>query len=200
MHGLIHYWPISGDTKDLIGAAHMTNGVNASMTKDIFENPNSAINLNGGYFELPPGVYFNGSFTVTVLIKVSIKRESTLFDFGNGIGQDNVLLDFLSNTDNPCLYVYDSSTQYYVEANVELVTGKWEFLAFVVDGSTGYIYLNGEKVASGTIKAPSNIIRTNNYFGKSNWPTYLNAYADFDELKIYNRALNIQEITEEYLV
>ena len=58
----------------------MYGPVSAGTIADRFNNPNSAIHLNGGYYMLPNGVYFSGELTVTVwayVLSVSDPSEST---------------------------------------------------------------------------------------------------------------------------
>ena len=62
MDSLINYWPIVNNSNDLIGNAHMYDGINVSLTADRFNNSNSALDIANGYLKLPPGVYFNGNF------------------------------------------------------------------------------------------------------------------------------------------
>ena len=42
-----------------------------------------------------------------------------------------------------------------------------------------------------------NITRTSNYIGRSNWMVDQDANADYDDLKIFDRSLNQQEILFE---
>ena len=63
-----------------------------------------------------------------------------------------------------------------------------------MNGTTGYIYVNGNQVANDTLNVPNNITRENNYIGKSD----LNADAIYDEFKIYKVALSTNDILNEY--
>lgn len=70
-NGLAYYWPIfNNKTDDLISGANMFGCSNAQFTQDRFGKENSALSLNLGYCQLPPGVYINGSFTITAWVKV----------------------------------------------------------------------------------------------------------------------------------
>jgi hypothetical protein len=75
---------------------------------------------------------------------------------------------------------------------------EWYFISFVLSGTTGFIYVNGNQVGTGTLHVPNNIIRTSNYIGKSNWGVDPNADAVYDELKIYQGALSSSDIMNEY--
>jgi hypothetical protein len=71
-------------SKDIVGNADLYGGVNASLTYDRFNNPNSALSLKNGFLNAPPGVYFNGNdFSVTAWIRLhAYNKWSRLFDFG----------------------------------------------------------------------------------------------------------------------
>jgi hypothetical protein len=73
--------------------------------------------------------------------------------------------------------------------------GVWMHFSFVLRGIDGTYYLNGEPVLTGTTTSPRKIVRTGNYLGKSNWlEANSNAMAEFDDLKIFNRSLTIDEL------
>ena len=70
--GLVNYWSFNSHIKDVIGGAHLFNGTNAGLTEDRFGRPLSALNLNGGSYQLPSVNYFpTGRFTITVWIKLN---------------------------------------------------------------------------------------------------------------------------------
>ena len=57
---LTHYWPIeNGEMRDIIDSKDMEQGNLTSFIEDRFGNVNSALALNGGYTQIPSGVYFN---------------------------------------------------------------------------------------------------------------------------------------------
>jgi hypothetical protein len=51
-------------------------------------------------------------------------------------------------------------------------------------------------MASGLQYIPKKVIRNDNYIGKSNWNNHANI--TFDEFKIFDRALNITEIEDDF--
>jgi hypothetical protein len=63
---LTHYWPFTnGRMNDIIGNAHMTQGAFTIFVSDRFGNSNSALNLNGGWTQVPSGIYFDApQFTI----------------------------------------------------------------------------------------------------------------------------------------
>ena len=67
---LTHYWSFDNEQMlDQIGMAHMTQGILTKFVEDRFCNPNSALALNGGWTQVPPGVYFDTpEFTIWVYV------------------------------------------------------------------------------------------------------------------------------------
>ena len=83
--GLIHYWPFALNQYDIIGEADMFGGVNASLTTDRFNKPDSAISLVSGYYKLPPRVYFNSSYSLLIWLKAVNDRlyQFQFLDYSN---------------------------------------------------------------------------------------------------------------------
>jgi len=146
--------------------------------------------------QVPAGVYFSGDFTVTAWIYLkSFQPNSRLFDFGNGAPSDNVLSSVFSSI---YYHLYQSETGSNGVTSQEIINlNQWYYMAFVLSGTTGYIYVNGSQVASGASLVPNNIVRTSNYIGKSNWGNP-NADAIYDEIKIYKGALSAAAINSSF--
>jgi hypothetical protein len=82
-----------------------------------------------------------------------------------------------------------------VVSSESLEIGKWTHVAFVLDGSYGYIYINN--VITGSQKkffGPNNVIRNYNYVGASNCKRNSPTNAYIDDLRIYSRALSTDEL------
>ena len=80
---LINHWPMS-NLSDIIGGADLFNGTNYEFTNDRFSNPGSSILFNNGYLTIPPNVYFNGDFSITLWVKFkSFQKNAKIFNFGN---------------------------------------------------------------------------------------------------------------------
>ena len=71
----------------MVQCTPLTNSLNAQFVDD------SHLWLNSGYVTAPPGVYFNGDFSVSVWIKpINLGSWQRVFDFGNGPANNNVLM------------------------------------------------------------------------------------------------------------
>ena len=176
----------------------MYGPVSAGTIADRFNNPNSAIHLNGGYYMLPNGVYFSGELTVTVWVYVlSVSGWLRVFDFGNNYG--GTISDDLSfylayeNTLNPGFVTWPPTNN--LKSSITINTSQWYHVAFMFKGTTASVYINGVLADQRTQPVPVNVMRTSNYVGKSLWADPL-ANAIYDELRIYNRALDVVEIID----
>jgi hypothetical protein len=76
----------------------------------------------------------------------------------------------------------------------------WNHLALSVK-SSGYsfIYINGVLSVQGFLNSARGVTRRSNYIGKSNWNMDPPITADFDEIRNYNRVLNVSEIMADMI-
>jgi hypothetical protein len=186
---------------DVVGGANLFAGSSYSFTNDRFCSANSAIYFNKGYLQVPAGVYFSGDFTMSAWIYLkSYQQYSRIFDFGNGRDSDNVVFAMFDTTSQMYGAVLNGSRGIRIQTSSRLNLNQWYFTSFVLSGTTGYIYVNGNQIKNGASKIPNNILRTNNYIGKSNWASHLNADAIYDEFKIYQVALSSSNIMTEYKI
>ena len=191
---------------DVIGSANLYGGSSYSFVPDRFCSPNSAIFFNSGYLQVPPGVYFSGDFTVTAWIKLipyqsfSYQSFATILNFGNGLTSDNVFLYLYPKLYQLNGFVYQLSTSSsFATSSSVFNPNKWHFVAFVLNYQTGYIYVNGDQVGSGTLLVPNQINRTSNFIGKSNSSSDT-VNSVYDDLKIYQGVLSANDIKNKYIL
>jgi hypothetical protein len=187
---------------DVVGGANLFGGSNYSFVSDRFCSPNSAIYFNLGYLQVPIGVYFSGDFTFTAWIYLKTNRPwSTIIDFGNGEAIDNIVFTMFDLTYQLRANIYkQSSSSKPIQASSIMSLNKWYFISFVLNGTTGFIYINGNLVINGTLQTPNNILRKSNYIGKCNWPNVSNADAIYDEFKMYKGTFSSNDIMNEYKI
>jgi hypothetical protein len=194
---MTHYWPIcNGKMYDEIGFAHMSQGSLTNFTRNRYGCPNSALNLNGGWTQVPSGIYFDKTeFTIAAWVfPFNLGANSTLIDFGNGVSLDNVILA-LSNEIlflKPTLEIYSGSMQIIkVTSNTSLVLNKWQFIAATFNGTNARIYLNGTLTAdlyqSYNMKT---LTRSKCYIGNS----IGSSMSLVDDLRFYSKSLDGTEI------
>ncbi len=191
---------------DIIGKADLYDGVNVSFTNDRFGRSGSAISLLNGYYKVPSGVYFSGTeFTIMVWLKVrNFNPWARIIDFGNGPHSNNVQFSMTDSTGGYPFYTINSNTETLsIRTTLKIELNKWVHLASVFSQPNGFIYIDGVSYTTTLFQytaGPANILRTSNFVGRSNWwspGADADANADFDELKIFNRALSQQEIKDE---
>jgi hypothetical protein len=181
--------------KDVIGSADMTQG---SLT-----SANSALALNGGWTQLPQGIYFDSSeFSISVWINPSnVGSCSRIIDFGNGMWPDNVIFSLSDSTSlKPYFEFYSESVKIFKMTSSKPITeNQWQFLTATYNGTNARIYLNGTIVAELNIQGyirPFNIWRSNCFIGKSAWDGDGNSHSYLDDLRFYNKSLIKEEIIE----
>jgi hypothetical protein len=90
---------------DQIGSAHIMQGNLTKFAFDRFCNANSSLALNGGWAQIPSGIYFNSpEFTISVWVyPQQIGVWSRVIDMGNGINTDSIFISFDSCSSNGIL-------------------------------------------------------------------------------------------------
>ena len=197
--GLKHYWNFDGNLNDSVGNAHLFGGINRNFTFNRFNISNSAINLTNGYLDMPPGVYLNSSFTLSAWIyPTKFVNWARVVEFANGAGVDTLLFAYSNQYSGKPTFDLYGSTTYRVTSSLQLKLNDWHHLAFSINESIAYIYINGTQTGvNPSFILPLNKFRTKCYVGRSNWGSDGLAYANLDEIKIFNRALSQQEIINE---
>jgi len=94
-------------------------------------------------------------------------------------------------------YTYFHSSNRNIPTSLIISLNEWYFISYALNSTTGYIYVNGNQVATGALPIPNNITRASNYIGKSNWQGYSYTDAIYDETKIYQIALTSSQIMQE---
>ena len=197
---LTHYWPITTSAmNDQIGTADMFQGAFTNFTFDRFNCPNSALALNGGWTQIPSGVYFNTpEFTISVWVfPLQVGYLSFIIDFGNGYNADNIILKHDSGgNDIPALRINNGSQSIgTAQSTGSLTLSKWQLLTATFDSSIMKIYINGiQKGSLISVYTLPTITRTLNYIGKSDSSTY--SYSYLDDLRFYKESLSQSEIID----
>jgi hypothetical protein len=219
---LVAYYPCSGNAQDASGNNNHAFVVGAVLTSDRFQNPQSAYSLDGNsYLEIP----YNTSLRLTRQFTICSWVSPT--GFYGGLCQGNEILfnavtdddaggyqiryaDYL--VDKSCydftpgdevfafLVNFDGVTRREIKDTERIVPGNWYFVAGTYDGATMKLYVNGQMKSTLSI---SDILRPNTgniRIGGSPNPLFpYPVTGKLDELRIYRRALTVDEITALYL-
>ena len=146
------------------------------------------------YFEIPEGVWFKGDFTVEafVLLPDNFSSWRTIMDFGNGPKSDNVV--FALSEGWPFLAVLVESSRVEFFGTGSIPVGTWAHLAGTLEGQKAILYMNGAMLNTKECMPPRNVTRKANYIGKSNWEEKSFTTAYFRDIRLWQRALNRDEI------
>ena len=104
-----------------------------------------------------------------IFVKLNQGPTSRILDFGNGYQMENIYFSLYTPTNliGGCI-AKDHDVSSYMEKDNVVSLKQWYHVAFVLSGTTGKIFANGNQVISGTFPIPDNVVRNNNYIGKSN--------------------------------
>lgn len=172
--------------------------------------PGSALSFNDAgrtnqHLAVPPGIWFGQQFTIEAWVyQRSYQFSSSLLDFGNADGGDNVVA-FLSFeiTGMPVLAGYNGAhgtplqrSSVWSRKKVPLHT--WTHVAFTREtNGLGHVYLDAAHVAAGALYAPRPVLRTNNFIARSNWPYRAGPDAILDEVRLWSVARSAEDIRRE---
>ena len=197
----------SGHGRDglLVGNPSWIEGIRPSLTQTtapvLVSGTNQVLALDGvtNYVDVPDGVWFNGNFTIE--LKAFIRAYShwgRFLDFANGTGIDEVIFS-QDGGGRLALYMVNGgggnpSIATALYSPLQLPLNRWLNLAVTVQGTTASLYVDGAKVASGTVAAPVGVVRTNNWIGRPHWPSETYGNQLLEDLRIWNVARSDAQI------
>lgn len=136
----------------------------------------------------------NGGFTIVVVARLSDSAShwERIFDFGNGMPNNNILLARCYFYNAACIATYNGGSG----GPHALAWGKtdttWRVYTFRVENASGRsnqrLYVNTRLQTNEGWTAVSDRVTTINYIGRSNWWWDGMMEGDIRELTIYNRA------------
>lgn len=159
-------------------------------------------NGSTSYIHLPDNITDGvEDFTMAAWIKPTTSTAAwrRIFDFGSGTANYIFLGMPYSATDVRGAAKYNNGSETNFTANGAIAKNQWSHVAFVKEGNTATIYVNGVATATNTnftITPDSLGNTTTNYIGRSQFSgdKYLNAY--LDEAFFSKRAMSAEEIKE----
>lgn len=206
-NGLIAYYPFNGSGNDESGNAYNATLINCLFATNRLGAANASCKLNGtNGFAILPSLSFGSQFTFSAWFQfdaLSGRSFQRVFDFGNGVGVDNIIL-CQDTTTTAIRFELDGSTaspgNSMVKTPAILQTGRfYQAVCVLTNGNTMTLYLNGELVGSQNLSFTyRQNTRTNNFFGKSNWAVDSLFKGSIDDVRIYNRALSPSEVQQLY--
>lgn len=213
-NGLLAFYPFSGNANDASGNGfHGVTRNGPTLTTDRFGSPNSAyyfdgiddyieVNDNGGLsptaVTVSAMIYTESSISQTVVGKISY-TDGFAATYHLGINYDVQAGFFFGTIPNIAScnqqYPYDPSNP-FVKSISNFSTNQWHCLVGTFENSVLKIYVDG--VLSDTKVLPyTNLLQCNNtQLLIGSWWTgdNLKFKGKIDDVRIYNRALNLQEV------
>jgi len=170
-----------------------------------FDGDNDYIKLpdiNETTFHDADGV-FQGLSYVGFVTYDNFNNWSRIFDFANGAGDNNIVLAN-KNTSNSLVYeVWDGTngttsrdSDHRMTVDNFFDVGVKVHIALTHDSDgTVNLYKDGVLFHTAIIAAPTNVVRTSNFIGKSNWPDGL-FEGTMDDIAMFSKVLSLEEITD----
>jgi prepilin-type N-terminal cleavage/methylation domain-containing protein len=200
-NGLVAWWKLNGDANNSVGSPNGTIS-NATSTTNQAGQPNMAYSFNAGSNSAinTASTFGLGATNVTISCWVYNPSTSNKGFFvhvgqyaGYGIGVGNTTTDTLGNK---IVMIYEGIR--WIPTTTSMGTG-WHHIAMVIDGSgVPTAYLDGSSIGSfggAATSAPSNNITM---FGGLPTSTADNFTGSIDDVRLYNRALPLSDISAIY--
>jgi arabinan endo-1,5-alpha-L-arabinosidase len=156
------------------------------------------------YVELSdePVTSFDGLTISLWAYPTSVKTSSRFIDAGNGAGSNNIYFARSGTTTSLVFMVYngtDGTLGTVTTATGAIELNKWQHFAVTSD-VCGYtvVYKNGVPIKTGTTSPPWHATRIYNYIARSNWSADAYYEGRLDDIRIYNKALDANDIKDIY--
>lgn len=202
-NGLISFYPFTGNAIDSAG---LNNGTvyGATLTLDRWGNSNSAYNFNGSnYISIPSAQFKTQNYTYSLWVNVNDLpgqgANSVIFSIGGsggdqGISMNNNYLNYNG------VASYSSGNTAISTLGKVLTTSKWYHIVSVRDSNYLKTYVDG-KLAGVSLSSngalPSYGTSTAARIG-ARYNQSLNFDGKIDDIRIYNRALDSNEVKSLY--
>ena len=197
--GLVGYWPLDGDTTDIVGTSDGTAEGGLSFASGQL---GWAASFDGedDYIDIGDVLSLTESFSLSALVKTSesqvgftriISRELS----GRGNRQYNLIFDRDGTTPRSAIDLQDGSTA-IVEGSDSVIDGNWHRLTVTFDAASELrLYDNGTRVGSVSTDAPAVSRTTSAYLGTiAHTPGDRLYQGLLDDVRIYDRALSESEV------
>jgi len=205
--GLVGYWAFTGNANDESGYNHNGTVTGAVLTSNKMGTPNSAYYFDG----VSDYIYITNSSLVSggyVSISIWVKTDGTNIgypiisgnqnDYNILVDKDSVMLWIVTNKPTGSSPVTSFTTKYgYLPPN------QWNHIVLNYDGTTLKMFINNvlsqSAPATGQIYTPqSDYLAFGTYFLNGTAHTTNSYKGILDDVRIYNRALNTDEIGALY--
>ena len=203
--GLVAYYPFNGNANDESGNGNNGTVYGATLTGDRFGNSQSAYYFNGtSYITVKHTASLNtGLFTISAWVKAHGTGDGYQHIISKSINSGGSLLGYclqyyyLSAEQGNNKYGFwtaNGSTDNHLLYN-NVIVDSWTYIVGTFNGSNVKFYINGICVDSAicSVSLTNVDLHIGNMSDNNNFLT-----GSIDDIRIYNRALNAQEIQSLY--
>lgn len=201
-NGLVLHLPFDGNTNDISGGNNNGTASNATLTTDQDGKPNSAYYFNGNnaYISVPNNPSFSGNTELT--LSAWIRPEDL-----NGTYR-GIITKWFQNASSDTYAILLANTNQIlaaVKGNPEIFSGmisanNWIQVVYTHSLTVDKIFINGVLVSTSNVSVGMSSSTIPIIIGadSNNGTIWRFFKGKIDEVKIYNRALTIQEIEYQY--
>ena len=189
------YWyDLSGQGND----GTLLNGVGYSgdnLGSLSFDGVDDYVTLPAGFSNFPSGL------TISAFVNFgNASFWERIIDFGNGQGNNNILLARNSTTTTLTFEIYNNNTTFgKCNATNAILNNTIAQYVVTINGTTCSIYRNGSLLQDFSYSyLPVNVVRNNCYIGRSNWAADDYFESSMNNIMLYNRALTASEIQQNF--
>ena len=211
-NGLVGYWPFEGNANDVSNNLNSGMVHGATLTSDRFGNVNSAYLYNGinQWIDVANTNSLNPSnqITISVWVQTSVVQNNTGIvgkwnNFNGSIGNGQEQYAIQASSQGVYFDTKTSVQKNLAESNIMYNNGNWHNYVGVWDGTIMKLYRDSILVNStsqlGLISSFNQKLEIGRYAGGQGNGLNQNYFnGKIDDIGIWNRALNQQEITAIY--
>lgn len=216
---LVAFYPFNGNANDESGYGNNPVTNNATLTEDRFGNKNAAYRFNGESNFIQ--VKNSSSLCPDELTLVAIIKP---MGFYNGLCYNNTILDKGARDYLPGDYALrytageytqgdcnqaDNEHQNFVgmtsmnggntSQDIYVKTDTWYYVVYTFNKNHSRLYINGDLISSNPSRGKIGKNKEDLFLGRKDNPQYPYWFNGImDEIRIYNRALNSEEVFELY--
>lgn len=178
----------------------LTNSPTFSTDRFTFDGVNDHVAMPSGFADFTSGItcFFVAKFG-------SGGSWERLLDFGadtNSNANDHILFARQGTGTNLAFELYNGDGQPISLSFIgtsAILNNELATYAVTLDGANAYMYRNGVQIATtATTVLPSNVTRTYNYIGRSNWTTDAYFQGDIAVAMLFDRALTADQIATNH--
>ena len=201
-NGLVAYYPFNGNANDASGNGNNGTVVGARLTTDRFGTPNSAYNFSGSgstYITAPDSPSLDVTSAITIAVWIKSAGGGTygprIVSKGPPCYEMNVL-----GTGSDTMANFDIQTLQQISTHLYLDQVNWIQLVGTYDGQVMSHYTNGTLAVQANVTGPIAVNNEPLAIGENfdDNSDYFNG--DIDDVRIYNRALSGDEVSQLYAI